>query len=555
MIISFNKIRPLKYHRMYCCAMRKMGGYFIVYSHTFTIQQMTCTCQLKPLWVLFHAHFVQARHACETAKTLPYNLYIIHNMQLRTIMRLRETHLFTFAFILLCAITILNAFLFLEGAPIRPWDEARHGVSAYEMLQNNNWLINTYRQGVDTWNLKPPLGFWSVMLGYEIFGTNAFGFRAISALASILCVFMTYYFGRRLFSPWVGLGAAFLLVTSYTFVLNHNMRHGDPDAVYIFFTTLATFAVLLSEQKKTWLYLGALCLSLAFLTKSFHVGAIALPIVIVALCIHGKSLFRPRTFFLCLLCGLGPTLLWALCRYQADGMYFLGKMFMTDVWNRATTVIEDHGQPFWYYAEILFRDFGLPTLALCIPARIYLRKMHIKMRLQYIVKVFSQSPSPIKYLALCCLMAFCIFQASSSKLEWYLYPIEPFLALMVAFWAQRIFVLLQDVPMRTVTGHICIGIFLAVLTFQEIRIVVRIFQDRYKENPIQVALHEAAEKFNSAPIYLAQGHWTQDTVLAALLHGDFVAKDGGEQQWQQEKQGLLLLPDGTIKTHEQIKEK
>ncbi len=465
-------------------------------------------------------------------------------------MSLQESRLFTFGLLLLCAVTTLNAFLFLEGAPIRPWDEARHGVSAYEMLQNNNWLINTYRQGVDTWNLKPPVGFWSVMLGYEIFGTNVLGFRAISALTSICCVFMTYYFGRRLFSPWVGLGAAFLLVTSYTFVLNHNMRHGDPDAVYIFFTTLASFSVLCSAQKKVWLYMGALCLSLAFLTKSFHVGAIALPLVVVALCIHGKNLFTPRTFFICLLCGLGPTALWALYRYQADGMYFLGQMFVTDVWNRATVAIEGHGQPFWYYAEIVFRDFGLPSLALCIAAGIYLRSMRITVRIPYIRAILSQIPIPIKYLTICCLMAFCIFQASSSKLEWYLYPIEPFIALMVAFWAQRLFLLLRDVPVRTITRHVCIGLFLGVLLFQEIRIVVRIFQDRYKENPVQIALHMAAEKFSAAPIYLAQGHWTQDTVLAALLYGDFVAKDGGEQQWQQDAKGLLLLPNGTVKAHE-----
>ena len=53
----------------------------------------------------------------------------------------------------------INVFFLLGNVPVEAWDEARHGVSAYEMLVSHAWIVNTYRGEVDYWNLKPPLSF------------------------------------------------------------------------------------------------------------------------------------------------------------------------------------------------------------------------------------------------------------------------------------------------------------------------------------------------------------------------------------------------------------
>ena len=40
------------------------------------------------------------------------------------------------------------------------WDEARHAVSAYEMIQTGEPIVTTYEYSNDYWNLKPPLSEW-----------------------------------------------------------------------------------------------------------------------------------------------------------------------------------------------------------------------------------------------------------------------------------------------------------------------------------------------------------------------------------------------------------
>lgn len=66
------------------------------------------------------------------------------------------------------------------------WDEARHGISAYEMLKNKNFIINTYNYEPDLWNLKPPFSFWMESISFSLFGYNLFAFRLPSAIAMFL---------------------------------------------------------------------------------------------------------------------------------------------------------------------------------------------------------------------------------------------------------------------------------------------------------------------------------------------------------------------------------
>jgi len=64
----------------------------------------------------------------------------------------------------LISLIFLLVFLKLGEHPISPWDEARHGVSAVEMLQNGDWINIHYAGKPDDWNAKPPLVTWSIAL-------------------------------------------------------------------------------------------------------------------------------------------------------------------------------------------------------------------------------------------------------------------------------------------------------------------------------------------------------------------------------------------------------
>ncbi len=70
-----------------------------------------------------------------------------------------ENHFRTLFFIVLL-IGAFNVFFKLGTERINAWDEARYGVSAYEMLTHKTLIHNTYLDKPDYWNLKPPLGLW-----------------------------------------------------------------------------------------------------------------------------------------------------------------------------------------------------------------------------------------------------------------------------------------------------------------------------------------------------------------------------------------------------------
>lgn len=78
----------------------------------------------------------------------------------------------------------------LGANAIADFDEARHAVNAYEMMRNGDYLVNTYMGETDLWNLKPPLGYWTVMLGYALFGYTALGLRFASAVCWIATAFV-----------------------------------------------------------------------------------------------------------------------------------------------------------------------------------------------------------------------------------------------------------------------------------------------------------------------------------------------------------------------------
>ena len=99
-----------------------------------------------------------------------------------------------FIFAGLAVFAAMLCFLHLDVGYVASWDEARHGISAYEMIQNKNFIVNTYNYDVDYWNLKPPFSFYGIMLGFGLFGYSVMGLRFYSALSYFLiCILCTLF--------------------------------------------------------------------------------------------------------------------------------------------------------------------------------------------------------------------------------------------------------------------------------------------------------------------------------------------------------------------------
>ena len=104
----------------------------------------------------------------------------------------------TISFITLLFILFHN----LGNNAIADWDEARHGINAYEMLRSNNWIISTYQYEPDLWNLKPPFSYYLIALSYQLFGFSAFSLRIYSVISLILVfiisIFLLYRFSNKI---------------------------------------------------------------------------------------------------------------------------------------------------------------------------------------------------------------------------------------------------------------------------------------------------------------------------------------------------------------------
>lgn len=346
---------------------------------------------------------------------------------------------FYWLFFALAVLTLaFYCFRCLDVQYVDSWDEARHGVNAYEMIQNGNYIQHTYNYVTDDWNLKPSLSYWAIVLGYRIFGYNVLGLRFFSALAYLLTGVVTALFAKR------SSREASILVLGF-FCANerplsaHLARAGDADALFMLFFTLAMLVMLQIREKHSRLALCGLFFSLAFLTKSWHAGMIA---VVCGLYLLGtRELFRIRLkeWLQFLAATLLPLILWFGWRAMADGgLWFLKQMIEVDLLARTGTAnFEGHSYSFSFYYDTVFGAEGfiyrwllLITLVLAAAGLVWLWRRNSRPdKTGHSCQDKTEHSCPDKAaaaegygIALWFLIPFLGFSAVSTKLIWYCYP-------------------------------------------------------------------------------------------------------------------------------------
>ena len=131
---------------------------------------------------------------------------------------------------LLVVLAAVNMFTGMGSEDIHRWDEARHGVSACEMMESGNYIVNTFNFERDYWNVKPILAFYHNVIGMKLFGKNIFGFRMFSALGGLIIAALIFILLYR----EVGTAAAFAGMTAFIVSPTnwcHGFRTGDPGTV------------------------------------------------------------------------------------------------------------------------------------------------------------------------------------------------------------------------------------------------------------------------------------------------------------------------------------
>ncbi len=449
-------------------------------------------------------------------------------------------------FLLLTALTVFLCFRCLGIGAIDSWDEARHGISAYEMIQSGNYLVNTFAGEADYWNVKPSLSFLTVAAGFSLFGYTAMGLRFFSALSYVLTSVFTGLFARRYGRAASLLTMAFLAANYFPFKA-HLARAGDADSLYLLLFTLAMLAMLKIRENQQWLYVCGLCFSLAFLTKSFHAGMIAAAGGLFLLLTGELKRMRPRVWAGFLLSSLLPILLWACLRYQYDGTAFFRSMYEADLAGRtASGGLEGHGFPFTFYLTSIFWNFD----------RIYgFLTLIVLMGILYVwIRPLRKQGTPLPAADLTGILLWLFvpllgFSLVSTKLMWYVYPCIVPLCLLAAVFLSA-FLKADKAPAWLLS--LCLltagaGTFLFIW-------------DNYtdnvrgaRSNALQTFVMEQFDRDGELAgmriyldaydpfLYANTDGWEQNMRLLALMEGRLDCLDGGAEAFLQDDGECLLI--------------
>lgn len=268
---------------------------------------------------------------------------------------------------------VISFFCFynLGQLPALDWDEARHGISGYEMLKEGKFLVNTYQYEPDYWNLKPPFSFWGVMLGYKLFGFSLFGMRFFSAMAFILTCVCIGLFTKNRYGAVESLCVLLLLACCSPFYRFHFACHADADALFAAFSVAAMLFLLMGADQPRYLPACAFSFACAFLTKSWHALFIVAVVGVYLLARRTLARLTLRQWLTFLGAGALPVLVWALLRARFDGITFFREMITVDLLNRATQVLENHSGSPLYYLRLCFRQSAVSGFLPLLIAFVY----------------------------------------------------------------------------------------------------------------------------------------------------------------------------------------
>lgn len=455
-------------------------------------------------------------------------------MKKRKIKKLSDVKLLGLAFwIMFSLILLLFAFLCLyklgEGA-IQNWDEARHGVSAYEMIRNNEWVVTTYGNEIDYWNLKPPLSEWIIAFGYYIFGFTPLGLRIYSAIAMILTALLSGILAYKCSGKFTALFTLLCFLSTEPLLFIHGARTGDADSLYILFYTAAVVMFCNYYRKgDAGLYLSCLFFSFAFLTKSWHAGCIG--IFILTYLIISKRIFRFTVvnWMLCIVSAFGPILLWVVARIVKDGTVFFKGMLEYDLLKRSSVALEGHAGGRDYYIEYLWNSKSFLILAL-------LAAFAVPLLLD------KEKKDIISVLGLSILIPLAIFSFASTKLDWYVLCIFPPLILLASLGANEL---------GRISGKYIIGLFSISIPILMLLLCIRSnLREVISTDPegsianIAFSLVPRTEQFSGKRIYryvIGEGEgWAQSEFLSLELAGDLLPANGGVEMWKADEQAFLF---------------
>jgi len=344
------------------------------------------------------------------------------------------------------------------------WDESIYAQVSKNILRFRDpitlrWHLEKF------WFEKPPLYLWLTSLLYAVNQINEFSARFFSAIAGVIGVVMVYLFGGGMKDKRVGLISALILLSTVHWLWQS--RNGTLDVFASMLITLTMYLFFRARTNSCW-NLVAICLGLVLMTK----GIIFVIPLLSMLTIGGiesfiykkpkqyplKSIMRAVVVFLIIV------LPWHLANYMIHGKEFINSYFFYHVLERSSG-IEGHSEGFFWYLTVIrvwARQnavlFGLSILILLSHGLKNIRRRQLP--------DFNEV-----FLIIWISITFLIFSASVSKIQWYIIPIYPIIAIIIGYELVSILDLARNIRLKNFATLIVLGLLILSVPF---------FKNRYR---------------------------------------------------------------------------
>jgi 4-amino-4-deoxy-L-arabinose transferase-like glycosyltransferase len=350
------------------------------------------------------------------------------------------------AFALIIAGALALTLYRLGACGVCKGNESVEAVFIQQMVERGEVLFPSVNGGSPMY--KPPLYHWTAAALDRIAGVGKvtpFNFRLPSALYTTAGVALTMGFAYGLLSIDGAILAGVSLLAAHQYV--RLGRFGRVDMSLTFFETLALFAFWwwferLSEhaqkRRDAMLYLAAIAIGLAVLAKG-PVGAIIPGLAItIFMLLEGRlrEVLRPAM--------VGPALVaivigasWYVAGYLGAKRALLDRQISSENFGRFFGALGS--SPPWYYLAPLLLN-SLPV-SLLVPFAVYgaLFRARGSVEPEWDEgERTTRAGKAVKLLAIFWLVTVAFFSLAAYKSRWYVLPLWPAAAVVLAWWIQRL---------------------------------------------------------------------------------------------------------------------
>lgn len=332
----------------------------------------------------------------------------------------------TWVKLLFWVLILAPLFVSLDVSSVWDANEAFYVQTPREMVESGDWVFPTFN-GQPRVN-KPPLSYWLVAAAYEFFGVDLLWERLIMALLGVLSILSVYRIGRLLFhEAATALLAAGIFATAFRFLIISRRLLIDSLVLCLVLAAIMFFISWLARARRFDFFCCALCFGLGVLAKG-PVALIPVPILLAVLLLTGQ--WRRLRIGELITAGLlfaAVSASWFLLLGWQRGWQPVFDFFFTENIGRYVSTEFGPRRSIHYYVGVFLGDF-FPWSLLFPAAATWAIRLLKKGR-----EELSRHQG-LLLLLLWFAFYFLLFSFSRNKQEYYILPLYPAAALLLAVW-------------------------------------------------------------------------------------------------------------------------